>query len=94
MKYKELSKKTKLKDGTVLSIQASSTHYSTPREDQGPYSHVEVGFIEDGKGKGVTPPDSWKDYSDGSFPSSVYGYIPIELVQEFCDSHGGIQISV
>ena len=32
------------KDGTTLSVQASEFHYCTPRDNKGPYTHVEIGF--------------------------------------------------
>ena len=31
-------------DGFSLSVQASRDHYSIPRNNEGPYTHVEVGF--------------------------------------------------
>lgn len=90
--WKDVAKKTTCADGVSLSIQASKTHYSIPREDVGPYVAVEVGFIEDKKGKQVTPPRTWKKYADGDkFPNAVYGYIPVSLVERFIKNHGGIK---
>ena len=92
---KPIAKPHRLKDGTCLSIQASTVHYCSPRDDEGPYSAVEVGYINDGHGNTVTPPETWREYADGEkFPSGVYGYIPIALVQSFCDDHGGILVHV
>jgi hypothetical protein len=77
-------------DGTSLSIQASRTHYCTPREDEGPYLALEVGYILDANGDQLTPPESWADYTDGSeFPNDVYGYVPVELIESFIANHGG-----
>ncbi len=78
-------------DGTRLSVQASSCHYSIPREDGlSSYSQVEVGYITDKEGNRITPPDSWRFYSNGhKFPNDVYAYVPIEFVTEFIASHGG-----
>lgn len=72
-------------DGMALSVQASETHYCTPRTNEGPYSHVEVGYPT------VIPPGSWRLHADGDYPSDVYAYVPIELVKAFIDSHGGIK---
>jgi hypothetical protein len=55
------------------------------------YTNVEVGFIQDPEGNVVTPPESWREYGDGTFPSDVYFYIPLTLVEEFIESHGGRQ---
>ena len=77
-------------DGTTLSVQASKYHYSSPRETECDfYSCVEVGFPS------VAPPATWSSYFDGCWGDddpceSVYGYIPVELVEEFIEDHGGI----
>lgn len=117
-------------DGQSVSVQASSGHYSKPREDgMSFYYKVEAGFPS------VRPPETWREYFYGeawidlgfvgsfwqfvkvakhffwlwksmSFSlawrdikrnafadnacTTVYGYMPIEFVQEFIDAHGGI----
>lgn len=77
------------KDGETLSVQASELHYSTPRQNKGPYSEVEVGYPS------VQPPETWKEFcEDWDKPTqTVYGYIPVNLVEEFIQAHGGIDIS-
>ena len=80
------------KDGMSLSVQASQYHYCTPREDNAePYLEKEVGYIRDVDGTSIAPPIEWTLYADGEFPSSVYGYVPVELIEEFIKKHGGIQ---
>lgn len=77
------------KDGVSLSIQASETAYCTPRGNQGPYTEMEVGFVH-----GAKVPDTWLEYSDdGEITSDVFGYVPVKLIQEFIDIHGGIDIA-
>jgi hypothetical protein len=73
-------------DGVSLSVQASDCHYCTPRDDAGPYTHVEVGYPS------VVPPRSWMQYAeDRQHPrGTVYGYVPIEMVVRFIKRHGGI----
>lgn len=87
-RFKKSAPPIKCMDGTTLSVQAGSLLYSTPRTDEGPYAEVEVGFPS------VRPPDSWAPYFDGDWEKddpteSVYGYIPVELVRQFIESHGG-----
>ena len=87
-KFKGIAPWVECQDGTRLSVQASETHYCTPRTNDGPYSHVEVGFPT------VAPPDTWAEYFDGDWDTdartdSVYGYVPVELVREYIESHGG-----
>jgi hypothetical protein len=80
-------------DGVSLSVQANEYAYCSPRinglDKWSHYIKVEVGFITDSNNIPFTPPDSWRVYSDGSFPSDVYGYIPKEMVEDFIKSHGG-----
>jgi len=77
------------KDGTTLSVQASETHYCSPRENNpGWYNTVEVGFPS------IAPPETWEEYFDGDWENgdrtaSVYGYIPVDLVEAFIVEHGG-----
>ena len=84
----ELRPRITCQDGTLLSVQASEFHYSTPRENGSKFYHVEVGFPS------IAPPESWMKYFDGAPEQdptgSVYAYIPIDLVQKFIDNHGGI----
>jgi hypothetical protein len=80
--HKENAPLLKCKDGTTASIQASKNHYSTPREDFGPYTEVEVWCVTGAGPDGVTE----FDYSEDD-PSA---YVPIEQVVQFIDNHGGI----
>ena len=81
--HKTLAKQITCTDGTKLSVQASRTHYCKPREDTGPYSHVEVGFPS------IAPPDTWSKYAEewDKPTDTVYAGIPVELVEEFISEH-------
>lgn len=68
----------KCADGTTLSVQASGGHYCTPRDNQGPYTAVEVWCVS----SDVTE----FEYSEED-PSA---YVPIEDVVRFIDNHGGM----
>lgn len=72
---KELNPIVICNDGMELSIQASNTHYCRPRDDIGPYSHVEVGFP-------TVEPVEFIEYAENSNEplSTVYGFVPVELV--------------
>ena len=74
-------------DGTSLSVQASQYAYCTPRDDHGPYSEVELGFLSIAPG-----PDLLAYAEDATQPkNTVYGYVPIDLVKRFIEHHGGIK---
>lgn len=76
-------------DGTNLSVQASRTHYCWPKNNEGPYTHVEVGFPS------APPPELWAEYCDGDFEKpcdTVYANVPLAVVGQYIDSHGGIKL--
>lgn len=70
-----------------VSIQASQHHYCTPRGDFHPsnYTHVELGCPS----KKV---EVWMEFAeDQANPcDTVYGYVPITLVEMVLDKKGGI----
>lgn len=69
-------------DSTSYSVQASEYHLCYPREtlDDGKYLAVEVYTGEDNK-------DFPAEYELSPY---TYSYIPIEMLQEILDTHGGI----
>ena len=76
--YKEPVDLVKCADGTTLSVQASEYHYCSPRDNEGPYTAVEVWL--------ASTPVTEFEYSDDD-PSA---YVPIEDVVRFIDNHGGM----
>lgn len=75
-------------DGTTLSVQASGTHFCTPRDNDGPYTHVEVWNVY----ATCTPyfPDHWSEkYGDGE--DGPLGYVPVEEIATFISAHGGLK---
>ena len=78
--HKPNAEKVICADGFKMSVQASKTHYSHPRKNIGPYTEVEVWLC------GTVP--EWSEYGDGEEP---YAYVPIELVVQVIDQHGGMK---
>lgn len=74
-------------DGESVSVQASEYTYCSPRENEGPYYQVELGFPS------CKPSGVIMQYcEDGENPTdTVYGYVPINFVAAWIDSHGGIK---
>lgn len=80
------------KDGFSVSLQASRTHYCSPRTDQGPWFEVELGFPTAGDNRLIEYIDAYTDDPD-QLPDptdNVYGYVPLDIVLEVFESHGGI----
>lgn len=75
-------------DGFKMSVQAGQYLYSTPRTDDAPtYSAVEVGY-----------PSEYEELlmpyvEDANDPTgTVYGYVPVEVVDAIIEKHGGINV--
>jgi hypothetical protein len=85
-KFQEVRPKIRCVSGLEISVQASHLHYCMPRDDNGPYTHVEIGFPTE-------VIDELLEYAeDRERPTdTVYAYVPIELVQQVIDNHGGIE---
>ena len=85
-------------DGFSLSVQASSAHYSAPREDHpdwhwSRFECVEVGYPEDAQGTRIAMPDDWLGYADNPSAgphSDVFAWVPVQLVWEWIQAHGGL----
>ncbi len=73
-------------DDFSISVQANEDAYCSPRENTGPWHQVECGFPS-------AVPDGIMEYAEeGDKPTeTVYGYVPIELVEKLIDDHGGIK---
>jgi hypothetical protein len=75
------------KDGFVISIQAGSFLYCTPREDGARrYTEVELGFPS--KRESLI-----MEYAEESSrpTETVYPYVPVELVDRVIAKHGGLR---
>ena len=81
------------KDGFNISVQGSSFNYATPREDNPPngYTHVECGYPSS---KPTTEAllEYAECFGDHGYTDTVYGYVPVEVVQAELDAHGGIAV--
>ena len=85
--FRNVLPRIELADGENISIQASGTHYCSPRDDHGPWSMVEIGFPS------CKPQKEMMVYAeDASNPTStVYGYVPIQIACDFINQHGGLK---
>lgn len=84
--FQRIREKAKCVSGLEISIQASDGHYCTPRVTDAPlYTHVEVGF----------PPYRIAQLmafaEDREKPTeTVYGWVPIHIMNDIIDAHGGL----
>ena len=84
--YRPPRKAVMCKDGFFISIQGGTdTHYCQPREYCNYYYELELGFPSQ-KDELIM---QWAE--DPKNPTqTVYGYVPIEAVEQLIEKHGGI----
>ena len=75
-------------DGFKMSVQASETHYCEPKGFADEYTEVEIGFPNRNE-------ELLMDYCEDfeNLCGTVYGYVPVELVDRVIEKHGGIDIA-
>jgi hypothetical protein len=74
-------------DGFRLSVQASEYHYCTPRDNDGPWLSMEVGFPSERP----EPWETWGQYAEepNEPTQTVYGRVPVDVIDALIESHGG-----
>ena len=74
-------------DGFTISVQATEHIYCSPRQNTGPWYEVECGFPS----ADVPELANYKDGNDAD-TDSVFGYVPVGIVEAVLAKHGGFQI--
>ena len=74
-------------DGYSISVQASAFHYCSPRLN-GLQDYKSVGL-----GYPSTEDELINEYAEDcmDYTDTVYGYVPIEIVEKLIEKHGGIR---
>lgn len=87
--WRRMTTRLQLEDGSSLSIQASEGHYCSPRrdfDDYSEYEEFEIGFPS-------AHMDEISRYQDGAGDqtSSVFGYVPKEVIEALINARGGVK---
>jgi hypothetical protein len=84
--FQEIRPRVKCADGFEVSVQASENHYCEPRINGAEqYESVELGYPN------MEEPELMEYAEDPVDPTgTVYGWVPVELVNKLIDKHGGI----
>ena len=86
-KFRLLSPKIECTDGFSMSVQVSENHYCSPRiVDACVYGSVEVGFPSREEELLIQYAEEESRPTD-----TVYGYVPVEVVNSVIEKHGGIK---
>ena len=84
--YNHIKPRIICNDGFSASVQASEFHYCHPRNNDGPYTHVEVGFPSDKEELLLPYAESYDDGND----TGIYPMVPVEIVEAIIKKHGGL----
>ena len=89
--------RVRCQDGFTMSVIAHAGAYCTPRPDwdstppgfDGPFTQLEVGFPS----QRPEPWDQWAAHADDGDredpTDTVYGYVPVQMVRDLIEMHGG-----
>lgn len=82
---KKSNRKVVCADGFSMSVQASTSNYCEPQNDQGPYTEAEVGFPS----REEPLLAQWAE--DPATPTeTVYGWVPRHTILTVIAKHGGM----
>ena len=81
----KLNKTITCADGFRMSVQASASTYSTPRNNEGPYEAAEIGYPSE---KETLIMEYAEDRDNPT--NTVYAYVPSSVISLVCAKHGGI----
>lgn len=90
--FAKRNKRVECVDGFSMSVQAFDGAYCTPRDDAGPYTHVEVGFPSEKDAaldRWIEDPDAEACAKTGHF-ETVYLYVPAGVIASVIAKHGGM----
>jgi hypothetical protein len=80
------------KDGFSMFVNANQRAYCQPQSDVGPWTSVEISFPSSPVDS-ILPFVETFDYGDDETDQTqtIYGNVPIEIVDQLIESHGGIK---
>jgi hypothetical protein len=73
-------------DGFSLSVNGSQYHFCRPRNNHGPWSHVEVGYPS------LVSRELHLYAKDRNDPNTIYSEVPLPVVIELVNKHGGLDV--
>jgi len=87
-KFKRQSPRITLASGGRISVQASATHYCSPKRDTGPYNSVEI--MPEGVEVWSTASVDYLEKFGRSSDDVVWGWLAIKDVVEVINLNGGV----
>ena len=80
------------KDGFTMSVQCGQSLYSSPKDVAQRYKEVEIGFPSAPEPLIAEYAEDWEIEGDDDpkLCETVYGYVPVKLVNKVIKKHGGI----
>ena len=85
---KKIKQTIRCNDGFSMSVQASREHYCTPHNDEGPYTHVEVGYPNELDERLMPYADNSDDFQIVGMRSMLYINVPAHVICSVIFQHG------
>ena len=81
-------------DGFEMSVQVGFSLYSTPKKVAKRYSAVEIGYHSEPESLIAEYAEDWEVEGDDDprLCETVYGYVPVKVVDKVLKKHGGIDL--
>ena len=86
---KKILQTIRCNDGFSMSVQASREHYCTPRNDEGPYTHVEVGYPNELDERLMPYADGGDGFQIVGMRPMLYVNVPAHVICSVTFQHGG-----
>ena len=81
-------------DGFTMSVQVGYSLYSKPKKVAKRYSEVEIGYPSEHEPLIEEYAECYtSEELDIDFTNTVYGYVPVKLVDKVLKKHGGIDLT-
>ena len=81
-------------DGFTMSVQVGYSLYSTPKKVAKRYSAVEIGYPSEHEPLIEEYAECYTfEELDIDFTDTVYGYVPVKIVDKVLKKHGGIDLT-
>jgi hypothetical protein len=82
-------------DGFSLSVQVGYSLYSKPKKVAKRYSEVEIGYPSEPESLIAEYAEDWEvqGLDDPRLCETVYGYVPVKIVDKVLKKHGGIDMT-
>ena len=75
------------RNGSSISMQASNKHNCIPKDDEGPYKSIELGFPQGG----IKLPEDFDNFRQDDMSSNIFSFVPASEVVKIIEMNNGVK---